>query len=248
MDTVVLTASAGAFAGLPDALREIAVAVEERPLMSFRAPRDWAQLDAALARKSSYQTLALTSPRAAHAVLGRIRIGGVPWNEGISPAVWVSGATTMAALQGELGAVRGSTVKPAAGLGAAAGLARAMLEANIRGPVLFPGGEKRREELPGLLRANGIHVDEVVCYRAVLANRSQARAAVAGSTVLVVASPSVVELLADACPPPVRPSLVAIGPTTAASARSAGWPPAAVASEPSTQALAAAITGLLIRR
>jgi pimeloyl-ACP methyl ester carboxylesterase len=67
-------------------------------------------------------------------------------------------------------------------------------------------------------------------------------------TVLVVASPSVVDLLARACPRAPRPELLAVGPTTAASARAAGWSPAAVAAEPTLNALSSAILGLLANR
>jgi uroporphyrinogen III methyltransferase/synthase len=248
METVVLTASAGAFSGLAEALRDVPVVVEERPLVSFTPPLDWAQLDTALADITRYPALAFTSPRSAEAVVERIRRCGIVWHEGIRPAVWAVGAGTTAALQSTLGTVRQPARQTADESGAAAALARAMLEARLAGPVLFPCGEKHRTELPAMLRAHGVEVDEVVCYRAVLANPSQARAAVAGSSVLVVASPSVVELLADVCPPAARPQLVAIGPTTAASARAVGWPPAAVTSEPSTRALASAITGLLAAR
>ena len=43
-----------------------------------------------------------------------------------------------------------------------------------------------------------IEVHEVLCYRSMLADESQARTAAAGGTVLVVASPSVADLLARA--------------------------------------------------
>jgi len=91
-------------------------------------------------------------------------------------------------------------------------------------------------------------VDEVVCYRSLLAGPPEARAAVAGATMVVAASPSVVRLLLDSCPVSGRPALVAIGPTTAAAARQGGWEPAAIPSAPLTDALAAAIAGLLTRR
>ncbi len=65
----------------------------------------------------------------------------------------------------------------AGGSGAAAALAAAMLEAGVAGPVLFPCGEIRRDELPTRLRHEGIEVDEVVCYRSVLADEAAARAA-----------------------------------------------------------------------
>ena len=123
-----------------------------------------------------------------------------------------------------------------------------MLEAKVPGPVLFPCGEIRRDELPAELRKQGVEVEEVVCYRSVLADEAEARAAAARGTVLVVASPTVVDLLIRACPRPTRPELLAVGPTTAASARAAGWSPAAVATEPSARALASAIRDLLDKR
>ena len=114
--------------------------------------------------------------------------------------------------------------------------------------MLFPCGDLRRDELPSELRKRGIDVDEVICYRSVLADEAQARTAAARSTVLVVASPSVAGLLARACPSAARPELLAVGPTTAASARAAGWSPAAVANEPTVRALSTAILELLAHR
>lgn len=247
-ETVVLTASSGAFAGLAEALRDAPVAVVERPLVSFRPPADWGQLDAALARKSRYRSLALTSPRAAEAVVQRIRASSIDWDEGVSPTTWAVGAATAAALGAALGPVRRPDRPPALESSAGGVLAHAMLESRAGSPVLFPCGERHRNELPTRLREAGIEVDEVVCYRAVLASSQEAREALVDSSVVVVASPRVVELLADACPAATRPRLVAIGPTTAASAQAAGWLPVAVAEEPSTKALASAITGLLAPR
>ncbi|HEY3011310.1 MAG TPA: uroporphyrinogen-III synthase [Gemmatimonadales bacterium] len=248
METVVLTASAGTFPGLAKALRDIPVDLVERPLMSFRPPVDWGPLDAALARVSTYGSVAFTSPRAAQALVERMRARAVSWREGPRPAVWAVGPATVAALQDILGPVRVPHPYPDENLGAAGALARAMLDAKADGPVLFPCGERRRTELPAMLRERGIQVDEVVCYRAMLADESQARAAVESGTLLVVASPTVADLLARVCPPLNRPDLLAVGPTTAAAAEEAGWAPAAIAGEPSAQALALAITGLLARR
>ena len=248
MDTIVLTASAGAFPGLATALADIPAVVRERPLLSFSPPLDWGQLDAALARRHRYRALALTSPRAAHALVERIDACKVRWGEGTEPAVWAVGVATLEALQGRVGHVRRPEEQPFAGQGAAAALARAMLNEPAGGPVLFPCGDRRRDELPHILRSDGIEVDEVVCYRTVLATLEQARLATVGSTVLVVASPSVVGLLTEACRDMALPRLVAIGETTAAAARAAGWSPAAVASEPSTSALVSAISGLLAPR
>lgn len=246
--TVILTASAGTFPGLVEALREIPVAVEERPLMSFCPPDDWAPLDTALNNWARYGAVALTSPRAARVVverLGHLRLS--PGSPG-RPEVWAVGPATRAALQAKLGSVRVPAERSRQRSGTAATLARAMLEANVKSPVLFPCGETRREELVAGLCEGGVEVDEIVCYRSVPADESAARAAAARGSVVVVASPTVVELLARACPQPGRPELVAVGPTTAASARAAGWPPAAVATEPSALALISAIRNLLRQR
>ena len=123
-----------------------------------------------------------------------------------------------------------------------------MIGDGVAGPVLFLCGETRREELGDALRRRGIRVDEVVCYRSVLAGEPAARAAATRGTVLVVASPSVAALLVRACSDGTRPDLVAVGPTTASFARGMGWSPAAVASEPTTDAVAAAIRDVFSQR
>ena len=74
--TVVLTASAGAFPGLAEALRTIPVAVEDAPLMSFAPPLDWTPLDDAIRNLGRYRAVAFTSPRSARAFTERIRRAG----------------------------------------------------------------------------------------------------------------------------------------------------------------------------
>ncbi len=247
METLVITASSGSFSGLADELRKISVQALERPLISCQPPDDWARLDEALHHKGRYGSLALTSPRAAAAVADRIRAGGISW-VGHTPRVWAVGAATVEALQGVVGPVQGNFPEAHADLGAAERLAQVMRSAGAADPVLFPCGENRRDELPSILRANGLVVDEVICYRMLLASAEQARDAIAGASMVLVASPSVLQLLVEACPASARPALIAIGPTTAAAARSAGWQPAAVPTTPSTPALVSAIAGLLSPR
>lgn len=243
----MLTASAGAFPGLADALGVIEIDLESRPLLSFEPPDDWGPLDDALKRRHRYHAVALTSPRASHSLAERIGVSRITWDEN-APPVWVVGSATEARLGGRVGRVRKLETPPHPGDSAAASLARAMLEVQVKSPVLFPCGNRRRDELPELLQAHGVQVDEVVCYRSVLASREEARAAVAASTLLVVASPSVAQLLAEAWPEASRPQLVVIGAATAEAAQAAGWPAASVSAEPSTAALATAITGLLASR
>jgi uroporphyrinogen-III synthase len=241
--TVVLTASAGAFPGLAEALRAIPVAVEDAPLMTFAPPLDWRVVDETVTNLGRYRAVAFTSPRSARAFADRLRTLGVVPPSGT--AVWAAGAGTAQALGGGLGEVRQPDERSVGARGAAAALADALIASGAGGPLLFPCGDLRRDELPARLRDNGIDVDEVVCYRSVLAGEPEARAAAERAQVLVVASPSVVDLLARACPPGVRPALVAVGPTTAAAARASGWAPARVASRPTADALAAAVRALV---
>lgn len=243
---VVVTASAGTLADLPAMLGDLPIVVEEHPLIKFEPPPDWSRLDAALDDLSRFDSVALTSPRAAQAVAQRMRLRKPPQAQVRGPAVWAVGLATARALAGTLAPVR--MPEQALAGSSAATLAQAMLDAGCKGPVLFPCGDRRREELPSLLRAGGCEVHEVVCYRSVLASRAEASAAAARASILVVASPSVMMLLAGSCPATDRPQLVAVGPTTSASASESGWPPAAVADQPTSQHVASAITGLLARQ
>lgn len=249
LERVVVTASIGTFPGLAEALAGLPVAVEECPLLSFSPPSDWAPVDMALDRLGFYGAVAFTSPRAAAAVADRIALRKKRSGDRSGPPpVWAAGPATAAALRDTLGPVRLPAEEANAERGAAETLALAMIAATVRGPVLFPCGETHRDELPERLKGGGIEVDEVVCYRSILATESAARAAALHAAVLVVASPSVAHLLSRACPPDARPDLLAIGPSTAASARSSGWYPAAVASNPSAEAVATAVRTVMARR
>lgn len=243
---VVVTASAGTFPGLAQALRALPTTVEEWPLLWFGPPIDWAPVAAAASGLAQYEAVVFTSPRSASVFAERAAPAGRTAREGAGArSVWAAGAGTARVLGSALGPVRLPDERLAGEQGAAAALVSAMVEAGVRGPVLFPCGDLRRDELPARLRERGIPVHEVVCYRSVLAGEEEARRAAARATALVVASPSVAALLARACPPAGRPSLVAAGPTTADAARSHGWPPAGVASAPTTEALTAEIRALL---
>jgi uroporphyrinogen-III synthase len=245
--SVVLTVSPGAFPGLADGLRELPVIVEECPLLTFVPPIDWAPVDRALGDLSRYDALAFTSPRAATAFIGRYSQAGRGSNRraGALPPVWSGGPSTTAALAPLASAVHSAPEDETGRVGAAAALAAAMLESGVAGPVLFPCGEIRRDELPTRLRHEGIEVDEVVCYRAVLAGEAAARAAAERAAILVVASPSVADLLARVARSGARPRMLAVGPTTAAAARASGWPPAAVSDRPDVEALLAGVRSLL---
>ncbi len=248
--TVLVTASAGTFPGLVEALRAIPVGVEEVPLMTFAPPLDWRPVDAAVRDLGRYAAVAFTSPRSARAFTERVAALGGAGGAGGATETWAAGAGTAQALGDALGEVRRPDEREVGRRGAAAALASALaaalLGAGPSGPVLFPCGDIRRDELPARLRDDGIAVEEVVCYRSVLAGEAEARRAAQRAQIVVVASPSVADLLARACPPGVRPALLAVGPTTAEAARASGWPPAGVAALPTAEALVAGVRALML--
>jgi uroporphyrinogen-III synthase len=248
MERIVITASAGSFPGLADALSAPGRAVTEQPLIHFKAPSDWTALDQALDRLHDYRAVALTSPRAATALATRLVHLRIRWPLVNPPQVWAGGGATAAALGGILGSVRTPGEREVGSSGAAAALAQVTLDARVAGPVLFPCGSTRRELLSSRLRGAGVSVDEVVCYESVLADESEAKTKAADATLLIVASPSVAHLLVNACPPGSRPDLIAVGPTTAAAARDGGWEPAAVASYPARDSVITAVSEVLARR
>jgi uroporphyrinogen-III synthase len=238
---VVVTAAAGSFPGLGEALRSLSAEVIEIPLLTFAAPADWAEVDRAIRELGRYAAVAFTSPRAAAAFGGRWEQVG----RDSLPPVWAAGRRTAAALRPLASAVRTAPEDEVGRIGAAAAVAAEMVREGMAGPVLFPCGEIRRDELPTRLRQEGIEVDEVVCYRSIVAGEEAAREAVRRAGILIVASPTVAELLARASAPTPRPSLLAVGPTTAAAARAAGWSPAAVAEHPDVDALVVEVRTLL---
>jgi len=241
----VSTLSPGALDGLADALAGEPVTLMERPLLGFDAPADWTPLDLALARLREYGAVALTSPRAARAVAQRSR--ALASGAARPPvSIWAAGRATAQALGDGWGPVRLPPV-PAPGAdreGAGSNLASAMLAARTPGPVLYPGGEVRRDELTRMLTAAGVAVEEVVCYRAVLASAAEAQNVARQADVLIVGSPRVAQLLATACPPDSRPRLLALGSTTAQAAEAAGWAPAGAAATPTAEEVARMILAL----
>ena len=90
MIRAIFTGPEDSLPGLEDAARARGLLLERRPLISFQAPRDWVALTAALANLDRFGAVALTSPRAAATLAGRLR-GGCP-----VPA-WVPGKATAAA-------------------------------------------------------------------------------------------------------------------------------------------------------
>ncbi|HTC24920.1 MAG TPA: uroporphyrinogen-III synthase [Gemmatimonadales bacterium] len=239
---VVLATAPGSLAGLADRLRGEGLEVREVALLSFGPPADWAPVDQAIFRLPEFKAVAVTSPRAAGAFTARVAAHRV--NPPRGQEAWASGAATAEQLRDLFDPVRLPSSLVTLDAGAGSLLASAMLSAHVGSPVLFPCGDARRDELPAVLRAGGIVVEEVVCYRSVLAADQDARRALVGADVLLVSSPRVATLAAKVSPRDERPALVAIGPTTAAAARAAGWAPAGVAKRPTVDAVVERIRAL----
>lgn len=240
--TVVLSIAPGSLAGLAERLRGEGLTVREVPLLSFGPPEDWAPVDRAIFRLPEFKAVAVTSPRAAQAFTARVtghRVNPPPGQE-----AWAPGATTAEPLRDLFDPVRLPSSLVSLDAGAGSILGSAMLAAHVGSPVLFPCGDTHRDELSAVLRAGGVVVDEVVCYRSLLAPDDEARRALLGADVLLVASPRVATLAAKVSPRDERPALIAIGPTTAAAARAAGWAPAGVAKRPTVDAVAERIRAL----
>jgi uroporphyrinogen-III synthase len=240
---VVLTGANGSLSDLADLLSVEGLTLEETPLLTFEPPADWAPLDTALRQIERFAAVAVTSPRAADALVRRARIMGI--DTSLVPAVW-SGPGSVSVLRGAFATVHSPPNTPGEPASLALVLATAMLHAGVGSPVLFPCGESHREELPALLTAAGRRVEQVVCYRAVLASPALATAALARANIIVATSPRVARLLASVRRSDCQASLVAIGPTTAEAATAAGWVPETIADEPTTVAVARAIKQLLI--
>ena len=100
--------------------------------------------------------MAFTSPRAARAFAARVAALAVT---GAGTEVWAAGAGTARrwATRSDRSARPDGTRRSASAAPPRA-LAAALLAADLRGPVLFPCGDLRRDELPARLRDEGIVV------------------------------------------------------------------------------------------
>ena len=116
-----------------------------------------------------------------------------------------------------------------------------------RGEVVLARSDRARRDLPGILRARGARVRELVAYRTVPEPAGDVAAVIAGlergEAVLVLASPSAVDGLLRGVPRGVvrRARVVAIGAATAAAVRDRIGVTPVSASDPSTEAMARAV-------
>lgn len=232
-------------APLVAALESLGARVLAAPAIAVAPPASWAALDDALARLLDFDWLALTSASAVDAVAERLALLD---ERPALPPVAVVGAATARAAQARLGRV---DLVPA--LHTADGLADAL--PRPRGTrVLFPAADRARDALPTVLRARGATVERVVAYRTLPAPPDAlaecAAAADAGTLdAVVLASPSAAQAVARACGAALHdapaPLVVCIGPATARACEGLGLRVAAVAAQPSDEALVRALCACL---
>ncbi len=240
---VVLTGAVGSLHELVPLLLEQGMRVEQVALLGFEPPASWATVDRALQSLQRYAAIAITSPRAAHAVLARVKALGL--NADSAPVVW-TGVASAAVLGDVFPLVRIPEQAQAGPASLAVAMAGGMLQAGVGSPILFPCGAIHREELPVRLRAAGRRVEPVICYHTRVASPDEARAALRGADIVVATSPVLAQVLATVRPPRHTPMLVAIGATTAEAAAASGWTPDAIAERPTAPAVARAIQSLSV--
>lgn len=234
---VAVTLAPGALPGLAAGLDRLGHRVVDAPLLHFRPPERWTDLDTAIGGLHRYRAIALTSPRAAVALARRLEaLGHLSLPSHL--AVWAIGPATAAPLAGY------ATVRVAGTVGSADALRTAMLSAGEPGPVLYPCAEEVRSNFAQELREQGVRVDELIAYRAVLASEEQTARVLGEADVAIVGSHRVLERAAASTRSRRRPTLVCLGPATAATARRIGWPPGAVAEMPTTAGTLAAVAAL----
>ncbi|GJG88286.1 uroporphyrinogen III methyltransferase [Gemmatimonadetes bacterium T265] len=245
--TVAITRPRERAHGLIAALEALGATVLSAPAIAVAPPATYDALDAALHRlaapaapEHAYHWLLLTSAAAVDVVAARLDALGLALADETTTRVGVVGAATAGAAQARLGRV---DVIPS--LHTADGLAAA-LPSLWGARVLFPCADRARDALPTVLAARGAQVHRVIAYRTVDAppdalSDVAGRAAAGTLDLVVVASPSaagaLVRAFAAAGLPPAACDAVCIGPTTAEACRGHGLRVAAVAPEPTDDAL-----------
>ncbi len=230
---------------------DLVSAIEERgghavvvPMIRIVAPAAWEECDRAIDRLQEYDGAVFTSPNSVLWFFRRLKERGVANALRKGGAVYAVGPTTAAALEHQGVVCRGL---PDEASGEA--LAEKLRRDGIAGKnVLFPRGDRARDEVARGLEASGATVDSPVVYRTLPPDPEDAEALLrltAGGLyrVVIFASPSAVENFAALVPATMlcrlvpRPGVVAAGRTTAGAIRKLGFPVDGVAADPGSAAL-----------
>ncbi len=251
--TVIVTRAAEQSGKLVDELTARNVKVKVVPLISFAPPEDFAELDTALARVSSFDWILFTSANAVHAVDRRRRqlVGDPPSTESLPRTAAVGPATADEAEHA------GFSVDYVATNHSGTALAKE-LEEELKGrSVLLPRSDRANSDLPEALRRNGALVTEVIAYRTLPPSdevRGQMKESLKdGVDGILFFSPSAVhgfvELVGRERLTALqgRAVMVAIGPTTARALSAAGAQRIAWAADTTPGAVIEALEGHLAR-
>lgn len=246
-DLVLVTRPSGSDDRLSGLLRDRGYRVASVPTMAYGPAVPGGELDRALADDQGWDWIVVTS--VAGALATGEALARTPGRSG-RLAAWAAVGPATAAALASLGIAVDLVPREQTGLGLARALsARAAL---LGCRVLLPRAEAASTDLPEALRNAGADVHEVTAYRTVTAPAESAPGIVAVLTdpdlgAIVVASGSavrgLVRLAAEAgLSDRVRATpVVAIGPTSREAAREQGLVHVTQASEPTLEALVAAV-------
>lgn len=208
---------------LVEALQRLGAEVLVNPLIAIEPPEDVGPLDRALWALSTFDWVVFTSANGVRATAERLEALGIGLEPLRSARLAAIGPATARALR-TLGAI--PELVPSAYVAEA--VAEALVARGVNGlRILLPRAAEAREILPHLLERAGAQVTVVPAYRTVqLPLRQEVRAALLGGDIhwILLTSSSTVRSFAAALGDlhrlPVR--IAAIGPVTAATARSMG--------------------------
>jgi uroporphyrinogen-III synthase len=237
---IVVTRAAAQAREMLERLRELGAEAVALPLLAMAPPADLAALAAALAELDGYDGIVFSSANAVAAVRAHLP-------PGLRPRGWVcaAGEATAAAVREQLGWEVGITPAEFGAEGVVAALAGVKLDGRR---ILFPRAAAAREVIPAALARRGAQVTSVEAYRTEIPAEAAAgvRRSLPGAAAVVFTSPSTVQHLAavlgtEAGARLAGAALFAIGPTTRAALKAAGWPVAATAPQASTAGLLTAL-------
>jgi len=240
---ILVTRAREQAAELSRRLVDLGATVIEAPAIRFEDPPDWAPLDRALARLSTYAWIVFTSQNAVPRLLARMQARGVDASALVGSRHAAIGEATEAALRGA-----GLRCDLVADEYRAEAVAEALEREPLAGKrVLIPRALVARDVLPERLTARGADVDVAPVYQTVadLEGAEVARRALSegGVDVVTFTSTSTVRAFffalrgADLS----RVRLASIGPITSDALRAEGWEPAVEASPYTVPALVEAL-------
>ncbi len=239
----------------PEQSRELIVQLEELgaevvsiPLVSFHSVEDPTEFDEAIRSIGKYDWLLFTSQNAVRFFCERCWELGFSCSELQSPRpmIAVAGPTTAAMARD-----RGFRADHVARHSQGSALAKELWGAVTGRRVLLPRSDRAARDLPDALREGGAEVTEILAYRTLMpeaAAQGTIREVSDGDVdVVSFASPSAFDNFSDALgrvrlkEVAKRTKFAAIGPTTAAAIRAAGFEVAIEADEASSRGLVKAL-------